>query len=560
METHGGFTLTKTHQPCPECGSSKGLTIYDNGNTQCFACANITVAKWDKTMEVLEMPGLPKSLVDRNISAATVKRYKVTVEGDKQHYPYYQLVDGTHTSIRVAYKTRTSDKNFYAKGNIQNTGLFGMNVFPAGSSLCITVTEGECDAMAVYELMGSKYPAVSVKSSSSAVKDMKACYKYLDSFDKIYIAFDMDEPGQKAFNDIKEMFPGKVYHVKMRYKDANEYLKKNEYEEFKKDWWAAVRVSPESIISGSSMWEMISTVDDLEFVPYPWKGLNKLTYGMRLDEMITITAGSGMGKTQVMREMQHFLLKKSDYNVGCLMLEETAKSAAMGVVSVEANKILHLPRSELVTKLQSIFDDGSFDDVQGVSVDDDELKVYFDATLGTDRIHFYSAFGENNIDRLISNIRYMNKALGCRIIFLDHISILVSEQTNGDERKALDEIATKLKKLTMELNISLIMVSHAKRQATKPLEEGGSTSLSDIRGTAGIGQLSNIVLGLERNGQDPDDIMRNVTMVRVVKNRFTGLTGPACQLYYDRETGRLTEVTDEDLENMRELDVDEVTI
>ena len=121
---------------------------------------------------------------------------------------------------------------------------------------------------------------------------------------------------------------------------------------------------------------------------------------------------------------------------------------------------------------------------------------------------------------------------------------MVSDQS-GDERKMLDEIAHKLNALTVELDIHLCMVAHTKRQAGKPLEEGGTTSLSDIRGTAGIGQLSNIVIGLERNGQADDAIEANTTTIRVVKNRFCGRTGVACQVYYDELTGRLTEIDTE---------------
>jgi hypothetical protein len=55
-----------------------------------------------------------------------------------------------------------------------------------------------------------------------------------------------------------------------------------------------------------------------------------------------------------------------------------------------------------------------------------------------------------------------------------------------------------------------------------------------------------MVIGLERNGQDPDLYRRNVTLIRVLKNRFAGLTGPACHLHYDRNTGRLTQIEDPD--------------
>ena len=69
-----------------------------------------------------------------------------------------------------------------------------------------------------------------------------------------------------------------------------------------------------------------------------------------------------------------------------------------------------------------------------------------------------------------------------------------------------------------------------------------------LRGSHSIGQLSDIVLGLERNGQAEDIEERHTTRVRVIKNRFSGLTGPACALTYNRETGRMLEIVD-DFEN-----------
>jgi twinkle protein len=47
------------------------------------------------------------------------------------------------------------------------------------------------------------------------------------------------------------------------------------------------------------------------------------------------------------------------------------------------------------------------------------------------------------------------------------------------------------------------------------------------------------VIGLERNQQDPTE--RNRTQIRVLKNRFSGQTGVACELSFDIDTGILTE-------------------
>jgi twinkle protein len=247
---------------------------------------------------------------------------------------------------------------------------------------------------------------------------------------------------------------------------------------------------------------------------------------VREGELVTITAGSGLGKSQFLREIVYHILNNSEDNIGLLFLEESVKRTAKSIMSLAANKPLHLPDTE---------------------VSDDELKFAFDSTLGTGRVFLFDHFGSTAIDNIINRVRFMAKALECRFIFLDHVSIVVSAQDNGDERKALDEIMTKLRMIVQETGISLFCVSHLKRPDGKGHEEGAATSLSALRGSGSIGQLSDMVLGLERNGQSEDLKERHTTRVRVLKNRFSGLTGPACALYYDRTTGRMNETLEEAL-------------
>jgi twinkle protein len=172
-------------------------------------------------------------------------------------------------------------------------------------------------------------------------------------------------------------------------------------------------------------------------------------------------------------------------------------------------------------------------------------------TLGTGRYYLLDHWGSTHEENLLSRVRYMAKGLDCKWIFLDHLSIVVSDQEQGDERKAIDSIMTKLRQLVQETGIGLFLVSHLRRPSGgKGHEDGARVSLADLRGSAAIAQLSDMVIGLERNQQHKDEEVRNTTTVRVLKNRFAGLTGPACYLYYDKDSGRITEtncpVTDDD--------------
>jgi twinkle protein len=180
-----------------------------------------------------------------------------------------------------------------------------------------------------------------------------------------------------------------------------------------------------------------------------------------------------------------------------------------------------------------------------VEVEEKDFKEAFDNTLNTGRIYMYDHWGSLEGDNLLNKIRYMVTACGCGFIILDHISIVISGLEEGDERRTIDNLMTKLRGLVEEVNCGLILVSHLKRpQGNKGHEDGAQTSMAQLRGSASIGQLSDIVIGCERDqqGDDPDR-----TTVRVLKNRWTGETGVACELDYDRKTGRLTEVPKDEM-------------
>src|SRR5690348_643775 len=192
------------------------------------------------------------------------------------------------------------------------------------------------------------------------------------------------------------------------------------------------------------MWDDIRTVRKYETVTYPWAGLQKATYGIRLSELVLFTAHTKVGKTTFLKEIGAHILKeaKKEYGVGFLFLEETNHDTTLGLMSIEANKPLHLP-----------------DVREGVSEAD--LRTYYDGIANTDRIVLWDHFGSNTIDEVINKIRHMHN-LGCKYILLDHLSIVVSNQ-DGDERKNLDELATRIKTLCMELNIAVIAVIHQSR-------------------------------------------------------------------------------------------------
>jgi twinkle protein len=519
------------HISCPSCGSSDANGLYTDGHTFCHKCFTRTDGDDVSEYEVKEKKmsnfkfyedGKTATITDRNIGSSTCQAYGVRLAEDKHFYPYYD----DNGSI-VAVKTRNvSTKSFSIMGDFNKATLFGQNLFTKAGAKVLTICEGEIDAMASYVMQGSKFPVVSIRSGAqSAIKDCKMQYEWINSFESIVLSFDSDEAGQQASKQVAELFGSKVKIQKMtHYKDASEYLRLNKIKEYLDSWWSAEQYVPDGIIQGDTLWDLVNQPVEEADVLYPYQGLNDLTYGVRKGELVTITAGSGLGKSQFMREIVYHVLKNTEDNIGLMFLEESVKKTAKSIMSLAIDKPLHLP------------------DIQ---VKDEELKYAFEDTLGSGRLYLFDHFGSTDVNNIVNRVKYMAKGLGCSYIFLDHISIIVSAQENGDERKALDEIMTKLRMLVQETGIALFVVSHLKRPDTKGHEEGAVTSLAQLRGSGSIAQLSDMVVSLERNGQHEDPIERHTTQVRVLKNRFSGMTGPACSLLYNKQSGRMMERFDE---------------
>ena len=510
-------------EPCPKCGSRDNLARYSDGHAYCFGCdyyepgdgSEPTPEHKGKRMSAdLIQGGDIAALSKRGITEETCRKfgYRTTRYANRpaQVAPYYDK-DGN----LVAQKVRFPDKSFTTTGNLKQAVLFGQNLWGSGGKK-VVITEGEIDCMSVSQVQGNKWPVVSIKNgSNSAKKCLQDQLEWLCTFEEVILMFDMDDPGRKAVAECAPLFPpGKCKTASLPMKDPNELLFAGRGDQIVQAIWQAKEWRPDGILSGVDLWEMVATEDNQHTISYPWDFLNIKTHGQRGGELVTWTAGSGIGKTAVIREVAYHLMSQGE-TVGMLMLEENPKRTALGMMGIHLNRPLHIDR-------------------EGVT--DEQLREAYDATLGTNRLFLYDHFGSTNIENLLSRVRFMAKGLGCRWVILDHISIVVSGLGDGDERRLIDNAMTMLRTLVEETGIGLHLVSHLRRPEGKGHEEGAQTSLSQLRGSAAIAQLSDIVIGLERNQQGEDP---NITTVRVLKNRFTGETGEAGFLTYDRSTGRL---------------------
>ena len=160
-------------------------------------------------------------------------------------------------------------------------------------------------------------------------------------------------------------------------------------------------------------------------------------------------------------------------------------------------------------------------------IGEDELRSAFDASVGSGHVFLRSGFGSVDPDVILNDIRFMVLHHNVEWIILDHLSILLSGNESDDERKLIDRTMTKLRSFVEETGIGMILISHLRRAHNdKGHEDGAAVSLTQLRGSHSIVQLSDIVAAIQRNissGESTAElvVLRTASMVPQVRLGFS---------------------------------------
>jgi twinkle protein len=466
-------------------------------------------------------------LNNRSITEETCRKFNVRVDKTAAGYvlrlPYYSSAGSL-----VAFKERTEDKQFSWVGKNEDKQLFGQQLFGTGKTLVIT--EGEVDALSIWQAR-SNWPVVSIPNGAAGAK--KALEQQLNwclGFSEIILLFDSDPAGIKAAQDCASLFPPERVFIGniAPYKDANEALVDRNPDAIRQAIWNKKPFTPQSIVDGRDIFDLVSKPLRGKDADWPFQRLNEVTGGLRLGELVCVTAGSGVGKSTFCGETAQCLVDQG-FKVGYIALEESVQRTALRLMTVKANAPLHLNNQ----------------------IPEEELREAFDKSVGSGSVFLRDGFGSVDPDVILNDIRFMCKAKGVSWIILDHLSILLSGNADamGDERKTIDLVMTKLRSFVAEVGIGMILISHLRRsQNDKGFEDGAQISLGHLRGSQGIPQLSDLVVAIQRSVSAGE----NHSKLVVLKNRFTGRTGDAGEITYSEITGRMsnssTTTPDEDYE------------
>ena len=524
---------------CPKCDSSDAFTIYEDG-AYCFSCQYST--KKVNNMNDLESVAKPNSnttldeihelnsfaITSRGISKQVVDHFGIKMavnpdgSGGSHFYPYTNKYDGKV----IAFKERKLPKSFLAHGNFTNIELFGQAVSNGGKTLVIT--EGELDACAVAQCFLDKYnrifPVVSIPSASGC-KVVLEQREWIRKFESVILFFDQDDAGQTAVQKVAKIIgAGKVKVAKLLEKDPCEQLLKHGSASLLQSYWDAETWSPAGLVMGESIWEQFQQRQRTKSRPYPkcLDGLNQKLKGIRHGEITLFTSGTGSGKSTIVKEVVLDLLKDKENRVGLISLEESVGDTAEKFIEMALQQRL--------------------DHSEGMMLSQAELRHGFDTVFKDERLVLLDHQGSVGDSTLTDKIEYMC-LMGCKYLILDHITIAVSEGAEGlSGNEAIDKVMSDLLKIVKKHNIWLCLISHLRKApgGGASFEEGKLASIDDIKGSGSIKQISFDIVAFARNLIADNETERNTIKFRVLKSRFTGLTGSAGSAVYSNKTGRLT--------------------
>lgn len=509
-------------------------------------------ARWDAELKHFDKLSV-RSLVKRGISGEYCKLYNVRVgldskgKVDRHYYPMYDAETGELTGAQC--RNLPKDYRTGRLGRIWGKHkLFGMQTMKAVAKSktrkdVLLIVGGHLDALAAQQMLtesregtqwaGRLFHVWSVNKGEHCIQEIIDNLKQIRKFKKVIFAFDNDKDGQ-ALNEkaCRLVAQSVVLSYPDGMKDANQCLLEDREEEFVDAWFNADRPTTSKLKRMDELFD--EAIADIDMgISWPWPTMDRLTYGIRLNNMYTIGGGSGVGKTEIAKEIIQHLIDYHKELVGIVFMEEKASYTARVLAGKWINKKLHLPKNDK-PKGHPDWDAGRDYTTEQAT---DALKDMREK----DRVIIADCDGDTHIDNIMGMIEEL-KAMGCKYIFIDNLTTISYDHDNTV--KGIDEAMKRMGTYMQQEDVALFLLSHLSGvgDSRTPHENGGIVYQSDFRGSRSIAFWSTFMIGVERDTMAETEDEKCNTTIRCVKDRLTGMsTGNFFQLRGNTKTGRLLE-------------------
>ncbi len=424
----------------------------------------------------------------------------------------------TNTKNAPSLSDRTTSSTHHASASTHHAPT------PTDQAFCFTnrtlvITEGEIDALS---LAAYGYPAVSVPFGGGVGGKQNWIeneFDHLESFETIFLATDMDKPGEEAAHEIaNRLGRHRCYRVQLPCKDANDCLTAGiDATTIKAAFSSAKSFAPKGLRRASDYKDQVIGLfwpepkQHLGYtVPYP--KLNGKLY-FRPAELTLWSGASGAGKSQLLSDcIPHWISQKSRL---CLASLEMKGAQSLRRLTKQTGGLEH-PTREMIERILQFLDDG---------------------------LILYEHVGKSSVDTLLDVFDYCRARYGCDQFIIDSLMRLgiASDDYTGQEQAVY-----KMVDWAILNNVHIHLVAHARKSGLDKDIPG----TEDIKGASEIGANAFNIITIWRNRsledkifaasleQEKADLAKRPSVIMNIAKQRSGDFEGKIGLWFDRQTYR----------------------
>lgn len=356
----------------------------------------------------------------------------------------------------------------------------------------ILIVEGEIDCMSAWQ-MGIK----NVVAPSAGAQSYGPWLEQIDKIKRIYIAFDNDDAGKKAGENMAERLGSeRCYRVVWPDKDANDFLLRHPQDDIKD---LIKEAKPFIASQFKSLGDVIKSLRESNNDTFVSRFIPSVDF--QRGWMAIISGRSNVGKTSYVLNIASEFTSRG---IACLVLpyERGIDSVGQRFLGLMAEKSL---------KEMTNYKDTEWDEL---SIRAAERPLYFALPDKKDASDF-----------ILKAKRFFNT----EVVIIDHLDYMI-RQVDGNKGDAIADTLQRLKRVAEDNGIILLIVSHIRKieAAGTFIARSRRPNIEDLKGSSSLYQDPEVVVMLSETLND-DEIL-----VDVVKNKgnMTDKT-----FHIDRATG-----------------------
>ncbi|QTQ14051.1 replicative DNA helicase [Treponema parvum] len=216
-------------------------------------------------------------------------------------------------------------------------------------------------------------------------------------------------------------------------------------------------------------------------IPSGFLHLDSMTSGFQNQELIIIGARPSMGKTAMALSMIQYIAVDKKIPCGFFTLEMSYAQIGQRLLS----QVSRVPGGKIRSGMLTLQDLQKIQDAAGLCY---QAPLYIVDTPNMQLLDL----------RAMARRMVINQQV--KIIFVDYIGLITTENSAAPVYEQVSEISKSLKALARELNIPIVVLCQLARDA-----EGNEPNLAQLRGSGSIEQDADVVMFIHRERKKADE-------------------------------------------------------